>query len=159
MTSHTPWSARSITPTRRSRCGSIRIFPAARPRPQPTPLAPIRWEIQCTATRLGSGGSGTVTWDNLIIAREWSALSKFPWITPDSTIRIVDTSFDTATRTFSLTWESSDTATYTLWESPDLSDGSWTELDNVIPGDAGATTTYPVSGIVRGPNRTLLPGQ
>ena len=93
--------------------GRIRIFPAATASARADTTSAYTFGNPSPATRLGSGGSGTVTWDNLIIAREWSALSKFPWITPDSTIRIVDTSFDTATRTFSLTWESSDTATYT----------------------------------------------
>lgn len=104
-----------------------------------------------TTTRLGSGGSGPVTWDHLVVAREWSALGKFPWVeAAPVALRITTTSFDDATRTFSLSWESDPAATYTLWESSDLSADSWTEVDIAIPGDAGASTTYPVPGIPAG---------
>jgi hypothetical protein len=66
-----------------------------------------------------------------------------------ATIRILDTSFAPGTRTFSLTWESQPAATYTLWESPDLTEGSWTVLDDAIDS-GGATTTEDIPSLPDG---------
>ncbi len=94
-----------------------------------------------------SGKTGTMAFDEIRIGTE--AADMFGAIsepTP-SEIRITATSFDDTTRTFSLTWESDPTSTYTLSESPDLTGASWTEVDNAISGDVGATTTYDLPGL------------
>ena len=47
---------------------------------EPTPLKTAPWTSGnwTTALRVASGGAGTVAWDNIVAAREWSGLNAFP---------------------------------------------------------------------------------
>ena len=92
-----------------------------------------------SAVQLGSEGTGDTEWDNLAVAREWSALNKAFTPNPgEGGVMITDSSFNVAANQASLTWSSVPGATYRIERSSDLRD--WSNAQTGIASNGNSTT-------------------
>ena len=101
-----------------------------------------------SAVQLGSDGTGQTEWDNLAVARDWSALNKAFNTNPgEGGIMITDTIWNVAGNQVALTWDSIPGATYRIESSVNLKDWNPEQLGVA----SGGTSTTRAITILAGP--------